>query len=83
MFVLRDLHPFLKSPIPEKNAPIVRELRNLTRELKKTRQTLFLTSHTLALPEELLPEVTVFDFPLPNVAEINYLIEQLVVPEKL
>lgn len=76
MFVLRDLHPFLKSPIPEKNAPIVREL-------KKTRQTLFLTSHTLSLPDELLPEVTVFDFPLPNVAEINYLSEQLVVPEKL
>ncbi len=83
MFVLRDLHPFLKNPILEKNAPIVRELRNLTRELKKTRKTLFLTSHTLTIPDELLPEVTVFDFPLPNVEEINYLIEQLVVPEKL
>ncbi|BAY74509.1 AAA ATPase central domain-containing protein [Nostoc linckia NIES-25] len=34
MFVLRDLHPFIKNPTTEKNAPIVRELRNLTRELK-------------------------------------------------
>lgn len=61
----------------------MRELRNLARELKRSRKTLFLTSHTLELPEELLQEVTVVDFPLPSVPEINYLIQQLVVPEKL
>lgn len=83
LFVLRDLHPFLKSPVSQQNAPIVRELRNLARELKRSRKTLFLTSHTLELPEELLQEVTVVDFPLPSVPEINYLIQQLVVPEKL
>lgn len=83
LFVLRDLHPFLKSPTTGQNAPIVRELRNLTRELKKTRKTVFITSHTLELPDELRQEVTVIDFPLPSVPEINYLIEQLVVPEKL
>ena len=83
LFVLRDLHPFLKNPSTQQNAPIVRELRNLARELKRSRQTLFLTSHTLELPEELLQEVTVIDFPLPSVPEIDYLIEQLVVPEKL
>jgi hypothetical protein len=83
LFVLRDLHPFLKNPTTEKSAPIVRELRNLTRELKRSRKTLILTSHTLDLPEELLQEVTVIDFPLPNPPEIDYLIKQLVVPEKL
>lgn len=83
LFVLRDLHPFLRSPTTEKNAPIVRELRNLTRELKRSRKTVFITSHTLELPEELRQEVTVIDFPLPSVPEINYLIQQLVVPEKL
>lgn len=83
LFVLRDLHPFIKNPTTEKSAPIVRELRNLTRELKRSRKTLILTSHTLDLPEELLQEVTVIDFPLPNPPEIDYLIQQLVVPEKL
>lgn len=83
IFVLRDLHPFLKNPSIPQNVPIVRELRNLARELKRSRKTLFLTSHTLELPEELLQEVTVIDFPLPNIPEINYLIQQLVVPEKL
>jgi len=83
IFVLRDLHPILKNPYADKNVPVVRELRNLTRELKRSRKTLLLTSHTLELPAELMEEVTVIDFPLPNVPEINYLIEQLVVPEKL
>lgn len=83
VFVLRDLHPILKNPHTKDNAPVVRELKNLTRELKRSRKTLVLTSHTLELPAELMEEVTVIDFPLPTVAEINYLIEQLVVPEKL
>lgn len=83
IFVLRDLHFILKNPHSDKNAPVVRELKNLTRELKRSRKTLLLTSHTLELPAEFSEEVTVIDFPLPNVQEINYLIEQLVVPEKL
>lgn len=83
IFVLRDLHPVLRIPYTDKNAPIVRELRNLTRTLKRNRQTLILTSHTLELPSELREETTVIDFPLPDVKEINYLISQLVVPEKL
>ncbi|MCL1463423.1 AAA family ATPase [Argonema galeatum] len=83
IFVLRDLHPVLRNPYTDKNAPVVRELRNLTRTLKRNRQTLILTSHTLELPSELREETTVIDFPLPDVKEINYLISQLVVPEKL
>ncbi len=83
MFVLRDLHPYIKNPTTEKSAPIMRELRNLARELKRSRKSIIITSHTLELPAELQEEVTVIDFPLPDVPEINYLIEQLVVPEKL
>lgn len=83
VFVLRDLHPVLKNPYSDKNAPVVRELRNLVPELKRSRKTLVLTSHLLELPVELREEVTALDFPLPDVAEINYLISQRVVPEKL
>lgn len=83
IFVLRDLHPVLKFPYTERNAPIVRELRNLSRELKRTHKRMILTAHTLELPEELKEEVTVIDFPLPNVQEINALISQLVAPDKL
>ncbi len=83
MFVLQDLHPFIKNPTTEKNAPIVRELRNLARELKRSRKTIVITSPKLEIPDELLQEVTVVDFPLPNTEEIDYLIQQLVVPDKL
>jgi CHAT domain-containing protein/SpoVK/Ycf46/Vps4 family AAA+-type ATPase/Tfp pilus assembly protein PilF len=83
IFVLRDLHPILRNPYTDKNSPVVRELRNLARELKRNRQTLILTSHELELPSELREETTVIDFPLPDVSEINYVISQLVVPEKL
>ncbi|MEG4277616.1 AAA family ATPase [Microcoleus sp. MON1_C1] len=78
IFVLRDLHPVLKYPYSEKNAAVVRELRNLTRELKRSKKTIVLTSHTLELPEELKEEITVIDFPLPNVQEIDSLISHVV-----
>jgi SpoVK/Ycf46/Vps4 family AAA+-type ATPase len=53
-------------------------LRNLTRELKRSKKTIILTSHALELPEELKEEVTVIDFPLPNIQEINHLISHVV-----
>ncbi|MEG4866426.1 MULTISPECIES: AAA family ATPase [unclassified Microcoleus] len=84
IFVLRDLHPILRAPYTEKNAPVVRELRNLTRELKRSKKTIVLTSHSLELPEELKEEATVIDFPLPNVQEIDSLISRIVEkPEQL
>lgn len=84
VFVLRDLHPILKYPYTERNAPVVRELRNLTRELKRSKKTIILTSHALELPEELREEITVIDFPLPNIQEINNLISHVMEkPEQL
>lgn len=84
IFVLRDLHPILRAPYTDKNAPVIRELRNLTRELKRSKKTIVLTSHALELPEELKEEVTVIDFPLPNIQEINHLISHVVEkPEQL
>lgn len=47
MFVLRDLHPYLRFhyPYSDKHSAIVRKLRNLTGGLKTSRQTLILTSN--------------------------------------
>ena len=83
LFVLRDIHPILKHPESDKNAPIIREIKNLTKDLKRSRKTLIFTSYTLAIPPELQEEITVVDIPLPDTSEINYLIAQLVHPEKL
>ncbi len=78
VFVIRDLHPVLRQPYTERNAPVVRELRNLMRDLKRSPKTLILTSHTLELPDELKEEATVIDFPLPDVREIDRLISHAV-----
>lgn len=78
LFVIRDLHPVLRQPYTEKNAPVVRELRNLMRDLKQSQKTLILTSQTLELPDELKEEATVIDFPLPNIQEIDSLISHAV-----
>ena len=83
IFVLRDLHYILQNPCLDRNAPVVREIKNLTKELKRDRKTLVLTSHVLEVPAEFSEEATVIDFPLPNAEEIDYLITQLVVPDKL
>ena len=83
LFVLCDLHPVLKNASSDKNAPVVRELKNLAKDLKRTRKTIVLLSHILELPTELAEAVTVIDFPLPNAEAIDHLISQLVVPEKL
>ncbi|MBE9194415.1 AAA family ATPase [Synechocystis sp. LEGE 06083] len=83
LFVLRDLHPIFKTPESDKHAPIIREIKNLTKELKRSRKTLLFTSYTLAVPAELQEEMTVVDFPLPNVPEIDYLVKNLVTADKL
>lgn len=83
LFVLRDLHFVLRNASSDKNAPILRELKNLSRELKRTRKTLILLSHTLEVPSDLAEEITVVDIPLPNSEEINRLIQLYVAPEKL
>ena len=83
LFVLRDLHPFLQGLITEKQAPIIRELKNLARELKAGRRSLILLSQILAVPPELMDVITVIDVPLPTIPEIDALISQSVVPDKL
>ena len=83
LYVLRDLHPILKYPHHDRNIPIIRELKNLARDLKLDRRTIVLTSHVLEIPPELTEEITAIDFPLPAIAEIEYLIKQKISANKL
>ncbi len=83
LFVLRDIHFILKYPLADRNAPVIREIKNLTKELKRSRNALIITSHSLEIPQEFAEEVTVIDFPLPDAKEIDYLITQTVAPDRL
>ena len=83
IFILRDLHVILRNATTDKNAPVIRELKNLSRELKRSRKLVVLLSHTLEVPTELSEEITAIDIPLPTPAEISSLIDLYVAPELL
>jgi len=83
IFVLRGLHPFLINPHNPSNIPIIRELKNLAVELSRTRKILIIITHTIDLPPELTEEMTVIEFPLPNMLEIADLIRTAIAPEAL
>ena len=68
IFVFRDLHPYLK------DFHVVRKLRDIVSELRRSYKTVILMSPELALPMELEKDVTVVDFPLPDVQELKALL---------
>lgn len=83
IFWLKDLHFVFKNPQDARYVPIIREIKNLSQTLKTSRKTIIFTSHYLELPSELLEEISVMEFPLPDIEEIDALLNQLIVPEKL
>jgi SpoVK/Ycf46/Vps4 family AAA+-type ATPase len=83
VFVLKDWHFVFKSPHDARYAPIIREIKNLAQSLKTSRKTIIFTSHQLELPMELIEEMTIMEFPLPDIEEIDALLNQLIVSEKL
>ena len=71
VFILRDLHPFQKNP------EVVRLLRDLARNLKHTLKTVFMVSPVLSIPPELDKEIAVVEYPLPELSEINGILERV------
>ncbi len=68
IFVFRDLHPYLK------DFHIVRQLRDIVADLRRSYKTVILLSPELVVPMELEKDVTVVDFPLPDVEELKGLL---------
>jgi ATP-dependent 26S proteasome regulatory subunit len=64
-FLLKDFHPYMK------DYRVIRLLRDLAAKLRGRAQTLIITGPTLNLPPDLEKDITVMDFPLPDVAEIE------------
>lgn len=71
LVVLLDFHPFLG------DASVIRQLREVGRELEATSKTLLLLSPVLTLPAELVKEMVVVDFPLPDFAMLAETFEQI------
>ncbi|MFQ5482647.1 MAG: AAA family ATPase [Nitrospinaceae bacterium] len=76
VFVLRDFHPFLET------GSVVRHLRDLTAQLKRSYKTVVLISPILRIPPELEKEMTIFDLPLPDEAELTTVLNEFLKPHR-
>ncbi|MHC4714857.1 MAG: hypothetical protein ACYTAN_16565 [Planctomycetota bacterium] len=65
IFVFKDLHSFLE------DHRAVRKLRDVADHLRRSYKTLVILSPVLKIPVELEKDVTVFDAPLPDMAEMD------------
>lgn len=72
IFVLKDLHAFVSDKM------VTRRLRDLAVSLKTSGKTLVILSPVLKIPSELEKEITVVDYPLPDVAELDALLEGII-----
>ncbi|NJR65714.1 MAG: AAA family ATPase [Leptolyngbyaceae cyanobacterium CRU_2_3] len=71
IFVLRDFHRFLE------DVSVARKLRNLARLLKSQPKNLVILSPQITIPEDLGEVLTVLEFPLPHIPEIQTELERL------
>ena len=73
VFIIYDFHVNFgpKNRTPDYN--VIRKIRDIIPDLKlgTVRKTIFFISPELLIPEALQKEITIFDFPLPNLDEIK------------
>ncbi|MEB3197284.1 MAG: AAA family ATPase [Candidatus Sericytochromatia bacterium] len=70
IYVLCDLHPFFS------NATVVRKLRELAQALKQTPKSLLVLGAVVNLPAELVSDVVIVDFELPDASLIQEMVGQ-------
>ena len=73
VYVLKDFHVFLTQNYPHASA-VIRKLRDLADALHTAYATVVLLSPVLQLPDELQKDVTVIDYDLPGLRELEGLL---------
>lgn len=71
LFILHDFHECWDNP------NVKRKLRGLARKLRYTRKSILITAPAAVLPLELLNECVVLDYPLPDIRELESVLEKL------
>lgn len=72
VFVLKDFHPFIN------DVAVTRRLRDLVVLLRTSYKTLIILSPILKLPPELEKEITVVDYQLPTMTDLDRLLEGII-----
>lgn len=78
IFLLKDFHVFFGAERNTRPDPIVvRRLRDILPELKSSRKTVVFLSPQLVIPGDMEKEISVLDFDLPTMEEIESLLDEL------
>ena len=77
VYVLKDFHVFLSSSYPHASG-VIRQLRDLAAALHTAYTTVILLSPVLQLPDELQKAVTVIDYDLPALRDLDGLLTRAV-----
>ena len=73
IYIFKDLHPFLTRT----NFAVIRKLKETAIRVKDSYKTIILISPSLEIPPELEKELTVVDFPLPEIADHSALLNKI------
>ena len=74
IYVFKDFHPFMN----RNNFAIIRRLREIAEYLKNSYKTLILISPQMQIPIDLEKDITVIDFPLPDIDDLNNLLNRII-----
>jgi len=77
VYVLKDFHVFLNQTYPHASA-VIRKLRDLADTLHTAYATVILLSPVLQLPDEMQKDVTVMDYELPGLRELDGLLTRAI-----
>lgn len=80
IFIFKDLHVFFGVQGKPVDYALIRKMRDLIGNLheSRNRKNVILISPELIIPDDMQKEITVFEFPLPNVDEIMELLDQII-----
>ena len=73
IFVFNDFHPYMGN----RNYAVIRRLREVAAALKNSYKTLVLVTPLMCVSEDLEKDVTVVDYPLPDLAVMEDLLDQV------
>jgi len=74
IYVFKDFHPFMT----QTSFAIVRRLREVADYLKNSYKTLILISSQMQVPVDLEKDITIIDFPLPDINDLNKLLNRII-----
>ncbi|MGN0193779.1 MAG: AAA family ATPase, partial [Pseudoramibacter sp.] len=85
IFIMKDMHIYFGVPGRPVAFDVVRKMRDLIPSLynSEARKNVVFISPQLVIPGDMEKEITVFDFPLPDVAEIEDMMDRIVAENAL